>query len=211
MKKENLKILIDENRQYAETKIRELKQQGIAMTELIKVFNLQPVLKKIETSEDAKAFLNSPLDYLNMAVIRDCGMTFGSHKPNPEQVATLFNIKYGAVAQKINQTRPKPSELQWYSFDESTLQIELMPESEEAVREQCKVWLNDPDEIAEYNKVRGLCDSLNEFAERYKLTNSDLNAIPAYTGLKCVVKPDGHGWHLIPSIDNIRKYLKHTL
>jgi hypothetical protein len=209
MKKENSKILIQDGKQIAEARLSELKQQAIRLTELIKVFNLQPVLKKIETAEEAKAFLTAPLEYFNEAVLRDCGMTFGANKPSSEQVANLFNISYGAVAQKINLTRSKPSDLQYFSFEETTGQIELMPEAEEIIREQSKRYLTDSEEIAEYQMVIKLCSDMNQFFERYKIHPSSMNQIPAHMGLKCEVKESGQGYELRPNVDQIRKYLKH--
>jgi hypothetical protein len=208
MKKENSKILIQEGKQIAEARLSELKQQAIRLTELIKVFNLQPVLRKIETAEEAKAFLTAPLDYFNERIISDCGMTFGSNKPNPEQVAAIFNIKYGAVVQKINSTRSKPSELQYFSVEEASGKIELMPEAEEAIREQSKIYLSDPEEIEEYLKVNELCKSLNEYCDRYNVNPVNKNMVPAALGIRC--DPTGQDWIFKPDYRIIQKFLKHN-
>jgi len=209
MKNENSKILIDSGEKTANVRLSEMKQQAIRMTELIKAFNLQPVIEKIGKTEQAKEFLSDPLKYFEEAIINDCGMTFGKNKPNPEQVASLFNIQYLAVKQKVNSTRINQKDLQYYIFDEASLLIELMPESEDSIRKQCEIYLSNPDDIKEYSRVNKLCQSLNQYFADYSIHPSSMHALEPHLGVRCAIKEGGQGYELKPNIENIKKHLKH--
>lgn len=205
MKTENL-VLISDNSEVANQRITEMRQQATNMTALIQAFNSLPILSNIETAENAKALLTDGIGYLNNAVLNDTGFK-SKATPSLEKVAELYGINYGAIRQKINTARVNVSTIGMFSFDESNLTVELLPDSEEKIREESKLYLSDSEEIAEYDKVKTLCDDLNDYFTRYHLDAISMNQIPSATGLRCVGKRPGPGYLLIPNIEMIKKLL----
>jgi len=201
------KLLVDENKQGAEQRIAELRQTAASYTTLIAAYNALPVLTDITTAEQAKDFLTDPIKYLDTAVLTDTG--FKSRiTPNVSKVGELYGINYGQIQQKIVMTRVNTILIPLFSFDESSLKIELMPESEEKIKEESKIYLSDPKEIEEYNKVKQLCNDLISYFTRYHLDAISMNQIPSATGLRCVGKRPGPGYMLIPSVEMIRELNK---
>jgi len=202
----NTKVLISDNSEAANQRISELRQTAASYTTLIAAYNSLPVLTNITTAEQAKDFLTDPIKYLDTAVLTDTG--FKSRiTPNVSKVGELYGINYGQIQQKIVMTRVNTILIPLFSFDESSLKIELMPESEEKIKEESKIYLSDPKEIEEYNKVKQLCENLNSYFTRYHLDAVSMNQIPSATGLRCVGKRPGPGYLLIPNIEMIKKLL----
>lgn len=198
------KVLIDQNTKQADIQISEMKNVAMRATALIKDYNSLSVLSNIETAEQAKNFLNAPEAFLNSAVLRDTGFK-SKIQPSPAGIAVLYGIDYERMLDRITNARISGIRLELFSFDESTRTIQLMPESEELIRETAKIYLTDGDEINEYKKVKQLCNDLNDYFARYRIHPSSMNAIPTHTGLRCQVKADGQGWELVPDIASIRK------
>jgi hypothetical protein len=204
------RILIDENKTGAETRIREIRQTATVLTALIRSYNDLPVLENITRADQCKDFLTSPIAYMDRAVLNDTGISLGKIQPDPAAVAGLFKIPYNSILQKINAARVKLTDLKYLVFDENSITIEVLESSIQEIKEESRIWLSDPDVIKAYNSVKTLCDAIMAYAEEYHMTPSDLNALPAYMGLRCVVNPSGKGWILTPNIDLIKKHLKHN-
>lgn len=200
------RILITENTERAYQRIQELRNDANNATEFIQFYNKLPVLEKITTEEEAKKLLTSPLNYVDEAIINQSGVKFGKVRPVPGQVAALFGIPYGMILERVRGLRIPPNMLHLYLFDGDTGRLFLPDDAEERVRDEAKIYLSDPDLVEEYNNVNKLCEDLNAYLERYGYGSTDLNAIPSYTGLKCVSK--GRGYKLIPNVELIKRLLR---
>jgi hypothetical protein len=202
------KILISDHKEIAEKHIQTLKTQAAGMTELIKTYNSLPVLRPIETREQVKEFLEHPVEFLNNAVIKDTGITFSAKaKPLPEQVAAIFGIPHDKFIQQLSRIRI--GNLEYMKFDQESLTIEFDPDCEKTIFEEFKEYARSEEEAAEILKCRELCKGLNEWCDRYGISPSDMNIVADRIGLKCEVKPDGHGWELKEHISFIRNMLEY--
>jgi hypothetical protein len=178
------------------------------MTALVKAFNAMPVLASLTTAEQVKEFLTEPVKYLDQAILKDTGFT-SKVTPSVSGVAQLYGINYAGMIQKIQGARVNPAEIALFSFDETSFVIELMPASETEIRENSKQWIEDVDEVKEWESVKALCDEMNSYFERYQIHPSSMNAIPGHMGLKCQIKTGTKGWELAPALETIKKHLKH--
>lgn len=199
------KIMIDEGKQRAENRIAQLRQIATQVTGLIRAYNELPVLQDLKTAEEVRAFLIDPKGYFEAAILTDSGFK-SKVTPAPSGIAGLFGIPYDGMMKKITQTRVTQTEIALFSFDEETMKIELMPESEEQIREESKIYLDLEEEIEEYSKVKQLCDDLNSYCERYQIHASSRNFLPAHLGIRC--DPEGQNWKFKPDIRIIRAHLK---
>lgn len=203
-------LLINENAQRAADEIHEHQNRARLMTELVQAYNRLPHLSEIDDAIEAREFLTSPVNYLHESIFNQLGVTFnGKVKPDVAQLATLFGIPYGAIFQRINTTLPHLKNLDRFGFDEGSKSLVLLPEGEEAIKEACKIYLTNEQEIQLYEKVKGVTDQLNEMGEMFGLAAVDLNQVPrALNFISCVVKKGGKGYELVPSVDRIKSHIE---
>jgi hypothetical protein len=201
------RILIDENVQFSNQKIAEMKQLARQATEAIAFYNRQPMLSPIELTLDAKDFLTDPVDFIDSSIWNNCGIPFTKSRPESSAVAAMFGVNYSGVVTKAKALHMTPERLSLLSFDEGSGEVILPLESETVIREQSKLWLTNPEEIAEYERLKGLCDTLNAACDQYGVSNTERNQIErAVPFISCV--PSGQGWTLKPNLNAIRKHLK---
>ena len=201
------RILIDENVQYANRLITEMKQLARLATEAIAFYNRQPMLSPIELTVDAKDFLTDPVEFIDSSIWNNCGIPFTKSRPESSAVAAMFGVNYSGVVTKAKALHLTPDKLALLSFDEGSGEVILPPESETVIREHSKLWLTNPEEIAEYERLKGLCDTLNAVCDRYAVGNTERNQIErAVPFISCV--PAGQGWTLKPNLNAIRTHLK---
>ncbi len=201
------RILVDENVQYANQRITEMKQLARLATEAIAFYNRQPMLSPIELAVDAKDYLTDPVDFIDSSIWNNCGIPFTKSRPESSAVAAMFGVNYSGVASKAKALHLTPDKLALLSFDEGSQEVVLTAEGEEKIREQSKLWLTNPEEIAEFERLKGLCDSLNAVCDQYGVSNTERNQIErAVPFISCV--PSGQGWTLKPNLNAIRKHLK---
>lgn len=208
--KQTTKILIDENVQYANQRITEMKQLARLATEAIALYNRQPMLSPIELTTDAKDFLTDPVEFIDASIWNNCGIPFTKSRPESSAVAAMFGVNYSGVVTKAKALHLTPEKLALLSFNEGSREIILTTEGEATIREQSKLWLTNPEEIAEFERLKGLCDSLNAVCDEYGVSNTERNAIErAVPFISCT--PSGQGWTLKPNLNAIRKHLKTTV
>lgn len=199
------RVLISENRNFAEKHIETLKAQISGMVELIRVFNTLPVITPIETVEQVEIFLDDPVAFLDDTIVADSGMTF-KHKPVPEQVAAIFGIPYEQFIKQISRVHVS-------KFDEKLRfedgELSLNPEYEKSIFEQFKEYAGTEAEAEEIIKDRKLCKLLNERVARYEIPDLLINQAAQNLYLKSEVKPDGHGYEFREDIGVIREKLEH--
>ncbi len=202
-------LLINENAQRAADEIHEHQNRARLMTELVQAYNRLPHLSEIDDAIEAREFLTSPVNYLHESIFNQLGVTFnGKVKPDVAQLATLFGIPYGAIFQRINTTLPHLKNLDRFGFDTSLKSLVLLPEGTEAIREACKIYLTNEQEIQLYEKVKGVTDQLNEMGEMFGLAAVDLNQVPrALNFISCEVKKGGKGYELLPAVNRIKEHL----
>ena len=202
-------LLINENAQRAADEIHEHQNRARLMTELVQAYNRLPHLTEIDDAIEAREFLTSPVNYLHESIFNQLGVTFnGRVKPDVAQLATLFGIPYGAIFQRINTTLPHLKNLDRFGFDEGSKSLVLLPEGEEAIKEACKIYLTNEQEIQLYEKVKGVTDQLNVFAEMFGLGNIDLNMVPKSLSFISCVGKKGKGYELVPSVDRIKSHIE---
>jgi len=199
-------LLINEGTDRANQEIQDHKQRARIMTELIQHYNKLPHLSDIEDAIEAREFLADPRTYLNEAIFNELGVTWsGKVKPVPEAVATMYGIPYGAIFQRIVGALPHLKHLSRFGFDENVGQIYLLPEGEDVIREECRQYLKSEEDIIQYNKLKGVCDQLNELCKEYKLTGMDINtAARTFSFMVAVPGKPGEGWMLAPNVNLIR-------
>jgi hypothetical protein len=202
-------LLIDENAQRAATEINEHVNRARLMTELVSHYNRLPHLSEIDDAIEARDFLTSPVSYLNESIFNELGVTFnGKVKPDVAQLAALFGIPYASIFQRINTSLPHLTNLDRFGFDEGSKSLVLLPEGTEAIREACKIYLTNEQEIQLYEKVKGVTDQLNEMGEMFGLAAVDLNQVPrALNFISCEVKKGGKGYELLPAVNRIKEHL----
>jgi len=202
-------LLINENAQRAADEIHEHQNRARLMTELVQAYNRLPHLSEIDDAIEAREFLSCPVNYLHESIFNQLGVTFnGKVKPDVAQLATLFGIPYGAIFQRINTTLPHLKNLDRFGFDEGSKSLVLLPEGEEAIKEACKIYLTNEQEIQLYEKVKGVTDQLNVFAEMFGLGNIDLNMVPKSLSFISCVGKKGKGYELVPSVDRIKSHIE---
>lgn len=203
----NKRILIDDNSQRANQEIQELKTMARQATELIASYNRMPVVGPIDLAADAKEFLQNPVAFLDESILNNCGIGFtGKHKPDPAALAAMYRIPYSGIVTRSQGLRLSSDKLALLSFDEGSHEVIVTPEAEDRIREKVKIWLSDPDEIAEYERLKTVCDTLEQLCTDYSLSARDKNQVPqALPFIKCV--PSGQGWILKPAIELMRKHL----
>lgn len=202
-------LLINENAQRAADEIHEHQNRARLMTELVQAYNRLPHLSEIDDAIEAREFLSCPVNYLHESIFNQLGVTFnGRVKPDVAQLATLFGIPYGAIFQRINTTLPHLKNLDRFGFDEGSKSLVLLPEGEEAIKEACKIYLTNEQEIQLYEKVKGVTDQLNVFAEMFGLGNIDLNMVPKSLSFISCVGKKGKGYELVPSVDRIKSHIE---
>jgi len=202
------RVLLDERKDLANQAIIDARRDGRVMTELIAYFNSMPVLAPIETAEEAKEFLKAPTPFFEERILRDCGISFPEGaKPRAAVIAAMYEIPHSAFVEKVIHTRIKGVKLHLYSFDEATKKIELLPESEQAIREEWAIFIVEGQETEELAKIQTIADAINELAPRYRLDGTDLHrVVSALRFFKTVPKPGG-GWQLAPAFDEIKKWI----
>jgi hypothetical protein len=204
------KLLINENRDRAESDILNLAQHGKAVADVIKLWNSQRALKPITTTLDLKEFLQDPFEMLDRRILSDSGVTFGEHKPDPKIVAQMFRIQYDDLVRGISTSRARNLKFELFSFNEGTGEIVLTEQGKEQISEWSKVYLTNPAEIEEFNKLQTVAESLNELFVRFGSNGLDINAAGhALPFLKAVPgsKP-GERWKLMPNEAFVKKLAK---
>ncbi len=205
--KHSTRILIDDNSQRANQEISELRTMAHQATELIASYNRMPVVGPIELAVDAREFLQNPVAFLDESILNNCGIGFsGKHKPDPAALAAMYRIPYSAIVARSQGVRLSPDKLALLVFDEGSHEVIVTPEAEDQIREKVKIWLSDPEEIAEYTRLKTVCDTLEQLCADYSLSALDKNQVPkALPFIKCVT--NGQGWILKPAIERMRKHL----
>lgn len=199
-------LLINEGTDRANQEIQDHKQRARIMTELIQHYNKLPHLSDIDDAIEAREFLTDPRTYLNEAIFNELGVTWaGKVKPMPEAVATMYGIPYGAIFQRIVGALPHLQNLDRFGFDEGSRTIVLLQSGEDAIREGCRQYLKSEEDIIQYNRLKGVCDQLNELCKEYGLTGLDINtAGRAFPFIVAVPGKPGEGWMLAPNLNLIR-------
>jgi hypothetical protein len=202
------KVLYDERKDLANQEIIDRKYDAARMTELIAAFNALPVVKPITTAAEAKKFLQGPTNYLDERILQDCGVSFQTGaRPKARIIGEMFEIPYSAFVEKVQYMKVRSGRLELYTFDEATKKVELNPEAEATIREDCKIYIEPGRDTEEFNKIQSLADTFNEMAPMYNIDGTDLHrAIGAFRFFRTVVKPGG-GWQLAPNVDEIKKAL----
>ena len=202
------KVLYDERKDLANQMIVEHKHDATMMTRLITAFNNLPVVAPIKTAEQAKKFLSGPVAYLDERVLADTGIQFaGGARPTPRVVAQMFEIGYSSFVETVSNTRLSNSQLSRFTFDESSGKVELNPEAEQQIREDCKIYITPGADTEEFNHIQQLADTINELAPRYNIDGTDLHrVVAALRFFRTVAKPGG-GWMLAPEATEIKKAL----
>lgn len=204
-------LLINENTQRAADEIHEHQNRARLMTELVQAYNRLPHLGDIDTAIEAREFLSNPVSYLNESIDNELatGTFTGKIRPDASRVAELYGIPYVQMLQRINMMSPHLRNLDRFGFDEGSKSIVLLPEGEEAVREACKIYLTNEQEIELYEKVKVLTDQLNEMGVMFGLGNPEFNMVPkSLSFISCVVKKGGKGYELVPSVDRIKSHIE---
>jgi len=110
------------------------------------------------------------------------------------------------MLQRINMMSPHLRNLDRFGFDEEKIEILLLPEGEEAIRESCKVWLTNEQEIDMYKNIQGVCDKLNSLCDMFGSAAFEKNTAAKQLGfLNCVTQ--GRGWIFVPNVEQLRAYL----
>ena len=179
------KILITENREIAEKHIRTLKENARAATALIAAFNSLPVLNPIKSRERVTDFFDSPVEFLNNAVLKDSGVTFSTKaKPLPEKIAEIFAIPYDQFVKQIYKTRLNGFENM--RFDEKTLTVEFDEDCKTAIYDSFKEFATSEAEVKEITRIRALCKNLNEYCDRWDIDAPDMHTVAERLHLKIV-------------------------
>jgi len=202
-------LLISDGADRARQEINEHVNRARLMTELVQAYNRLPHLSDIDDATEARDFLTSPVSYLNESIFNELGVTFnGKVKPDVAQLAALFGIPYASIFQRINTSLPHLTNLDRFGFDEGSKSLVLLPEGEEQIKENCKIYLTNEREIQLYEKVKEVTDQLNELSDLFGLGNIDLNQVPrALNFISCVGKRGGRGYELVPSVDRIKTHI----
>ena len=176
------KILITDNAHRAEQHLKEIEERASKMTDLIRYYNRQPVLNKLETKEQVFAFLKEPIKYLDKAIIKDSGVTFSDKaSPAPDQVAKIFNIPYDEITDRIYKARI--GQLGNFEFDVKRTVFYLTDEAREHIKDSFKEYTQHDDEAAAFLLMQKTCTVLNEYADRFNLDRIDRNQIAQRCGL----------------------------
>ncbi len=204
------KLLINDNKDRAESDILSLNQHGKAVSEVIKLWNTQPALKPITSTKDLQEFLQEPLEMLDRRVLSDSGVTFGEHKPDPRMIAQMFRVRYDDLVRGISTSRARALKFELYSFNENTGEIALTDQGKEQVREWARVYLTSPAEIEAYQNIQDTCDKMNALCDMYNVSSMDRNAaghslpfFKAAPGSKA-----GEPWRLVPDVTFVKKLAK---
>ncbi len=200
------KILISENVDFARQRIDEMKAVAHQATAAVQLFNKQPMLSKIELAADCREFLSDPKKFIDENIWNNCGMTFGKIRPEPSAVAAMFAVNYSGVVTAVRNLQLSPDKLALLSFDEGAGVVTLTPEAEETIREQSKLWLTIPEQIAEYERLKPFADQLNDLCDQFGVTAPDKNGVARHLPFLRATT-EGRTWKLIPNID----YIKSTI
>lgn len=201
-------LLISDGAERAQREIDEHRNRARLMTELIQAYNRLPHLGDIDTAIEAREFLSNPIIYLNTSIDNQLatGTFTGKVRPEAGKVAELYSIPYVPMLQRINMMSPHLRNLDRFGFDEEARTLVLLPEGEEAIRESCKVWLTNEQEIGLYKNIQSVCDSLNSLCDMFENQAFEKNATASNLNfLKCV--PQGRGWTFVPNVERLRAHL----
>lgn len=199
------KLLINDNVDRANSDIQNLTQHGKAVSETIRFWNSQPALSPLSTAKSVSDFLKDPLDYLDKHVLSDTGVTFGAHKPDPRMIAQMFRIQYDELVRKISTSQARNLNVDLFTFEPDGCEIVLSAEGKEIVRERARIYLTDPNDIAQYNKLKGISNQLNELCKEFNVGNPEINQISrALPFFVAVPGKAGEGWSLGPNVNLIR-------
>ncbi len=199
------KLLINDNADRANSDIQNLTQHGKAVSETIRFWNSQPALSPLSTAKSVSDFLKDPLDYLDKHVLSDTGVTFGAHKPDPRMIAQMFRIQYDELVRKISTSQARNLNVDLFTFEPDRCEIVLSAEGKEIVRERARIYLTDPDDITQYNRLKGICDQLNGLCKEFNVGNPEINQVSrALPFIVAVPGKPGEGWMLAPNVNLIR-------
>ena len=199
------KLLINDNVDRANSDLQNLTQHGKGVSETIRFWNSQPALSPLSTAKSVSDFLKDPLDYLDKHVLSDTGVTFGTHKPDPRMIAQMFRIQYDELVRKISTSQARNLNVDLFKFEPDKCEVVLSDEGKEIVRERARQYLTDPDDVAQYIKLKGVCDQLNELCREYNIGNPEINQVSrALPFIVAVPGKAGEKWGFRPNANYIR-------
>lgn len=197
-------LLIDNNEQYANQQIVDLKNLARLATELIQTYNKMPVISPIELATDAKEFLLSPIKFFDEMILNNCGISFGKTKPDPAAIAALYKIPYSGMVARAQGIRLSPEKLSMLAFDEGSLQVIILPETEDLIREKAKIYLTNEEQISRYDRLKKLSDELNAFCLEYHIPGNEINSIARSLPFVSAVPGKAGQWSLGPNLTLIK-------
>jgi hypothetical protein len=201
-------LLISDGADRARLELDEHRNRARLMTELVRAYNRLPHLSDIDTAVEAREFLSDPIDYLNTCIDNQLatGIVIGKIRPDASRVAELYGIPYAPMLQRINMMRPHLRNFDRFGFDESARTVVLLPEGEEAIRELCKVYLTNEQEIELYQTINDACDMLNTLCDKFSIPAHDRNPAAVHLNfMQCMV--NGRAWHFVPNVERLRACL----
>lgn len=200
------KLLINENKDRAESDILNLNQHGKAVSETIRFWNSQPALTPLNTAKSVSDFLKDPLGHLDKHVLSDTGVTFGAHKPDPRMVAQMFRIQYDELVRKISTSQARSLNVDLFTFEPDKCEVVLSEEGKDIVRERARKYLTDPDTIKMYRDIQDVCDKLNALCSTFGIAAFERNAAARQMNfLRCEV--EGKSWRFLPNVERIQDYI----
>jgi hypothetical protein len=178
------KILISENAQQAEKAIDAANEFIEGLNSLVDFYNDLPVISALDTREKVVAFLSDKIYYFHTAILNETGITFGTAKPLPAKIAEMYAIPYSEAINRFSQYRYV--DLNTTDYDKIKHVFSLNQKTIDSHYENAKTFTQSEAESEALLFVRAMCDTLNEYAEKYKIATFDRHQAAKHLSIEAI-------------------------